>query len=105
MLGGRFDLSIEESAAWCRTRTRQPCQVAISVVAALMWMIENPESGVVVGGRHAARLHPQDLQAVSRQVDLEAYDWTPLKHRDTTFAGYNDADLDRRIRGSSKTSS
>jgi len=29
-------------------------------------------------------------------VDLEAYDWTPLKHRDTTFAGYNDADLDKK---------
>ena len=24
------------------------------------------------------------------------YDWTPLKNRDTTFAGYNDADLDRK---------
>ena len=75
------DLSIEESRRLVPHQNATTMQVAISVVAAAMWMIENPAEGVCV---------PDDLphdfvlkvsQAVPRQVHLEAAsDWTPLQH-------------------------
>jgi homospermidine synthase len=90
------DLSIEESRRLVPHQNATTMQVAISVVAASMWMIENPEEGVVVPD-----VMPHDyILKVSKpylgQWISKPYDWTPLKNRDTTFAGYNDADLDRK---------
>jgi homospermidine synthase len=90
------DLSIEESRRLVPHQNATTMQVAISVVAALMWMIENPESGVVV----ADDLPHDYILKISKPYlgkwISQPYDWTPLQHRDTTFAGYNDADLDRK---------
>ncbi len=66
------DLSIEESRRLVPHQNATTMQVAISVVAAVMWMIENPAKGVLRAGRPAARVHPEDLQAVPGQVDLQA---------------------------------
>jgi homospermidine synthase len=69
-------------------------QVAISVVAAAMWMIEHPDRGVCV---------PDDLPHdyvlrvanpyLGNNLSLPV-DWTPLKDRPSYFAGYADPDLD-----------
>jgi homospermidine synthase len=88
------DLSIEESRRLVPHQNATTMQVAISVVAALMWMIENPARGVVV---------PDDLpydyvlkvakpylgRWVSKPVD-----WTPLKHYSNAFKGHNNPAVD-----------
>lgn len=69
-------------------------QVAISVVAAVMWMIENPDRGLCV---------PEDLPYdyilrianpyLGENLSL-ASDWTPLAHAANHFEGFNAPDLD-----------
>lgn len=90
------DLSIEESRRLVPHQNATTMQVAISVVAASMWMIENPGSGVVV---------PDDLPHEYILRIAKPYlgkwiskpsDWTPLKHRDHTFDRHNKPDLDLR---------
>jgi len=88
------DLSIEESRRLVPHQNATTMQVAISVVAATMWMIENPTRGVVV---------PDDLpheyvlkvckpylgRWISKPVD-----WTPLKHYTNAFQGHNNPQVD-----------
>ncbi|MDD5628101.1 MAG: saccharopine dehydrogenase C-terminal domain-containing protein, partial [Elusimicrobia bacterium] len=90
------DLSIEESRRLVPHQNATTMQVAISVVAASMWMMQNPERGVCV---------PDDLphefvlkvakpylgKFVSRRSD-----WTPLKHYTNAFKGFNNPAVDRK---------
>ena len=89
------DLSIEESRRLVPHQNATTMQVAISVVAAVHWMIENPAKGVCV---------PDDLphdyilklakpylgRWISKPVD-----WTPLKHYTNAFEGHNNPNIDR----------
>ena len=69
-------------------------QVAISVVAGCMWMIENPSRGLRV---------PDDLPHdyvleiskpyLGKFVSV-ASDWNPLKHYSNFFSGFNTANVD-----------
>lgn len=82
-------LSIEESRRLVPHQNATTMQVAISVVAATLWMIEHPDRGVCV---------PEDLphdtilgianpylgENISRSSD-----WTPLKYCENAFEGYN----------------
>jgi len=90
------DLSIEESRRLVPHQNATTMQVAISVVAASMWMMENPERGVCV---------PDDLPhdyvlGISKpylgNFISKASDWTPLKGRVNVFKGYNKPGLDTR---------
>ncbi len=90
------DLTIEESRRLVPHQNATTMQVAISVVAAAMWMIANPEAGVLV---------PDDLP---HEYILEASkpylgnwisvrsDWTPLRDYKNAFSGYNRPDFDRK---------
>jgi homospermidine synthase len=88
------DLSIEESRRLVPHQNATTMQVAISVVAASMWMIENPERGVVL---------PDDLPHeyvlgiskpyLGKFISIPQ-DWTPLKHYSSFFSGYNQPQLD-----------
>ena len=90
------DLTIGESRRLVPHQNATTMQVAISVVAASMWMMANPASGVVV---------PDDLPHdfvlgiakpyLGRWIS-KASDWTPLKGRDTTFDRQAKADLDKK---------
>ncbi|OHE80331.1 MAG: homospermidine synthase [Verrucomicrobia bacterium RIFCSPLOWO2_12_FULL_64_8] len=88
------DLSIEESRRLVPHQNATTMQVAIAVVAAAMWMIENPAQGVCV---------PDDLPHDYVLDVAKPYlgkfistpsDWTPLKHYENAFRGYNKPDLD-----------
>jgi homospermidine synthase len=88
------NLTIEESRRLVPHQNATTMQVAISVVAACLWMIENPLEGVRV---------PDDLPhdyvlGISMPYLGEwiskPSDWTPLKHVDKTFKGFNKPDLD-----------
>ncbi len=90
------DLSIEESRRLVPHQNATTMQVAISVVAALMWMIENPESGVVVPDEIP---HDYVLSIAKPYLGKwisKSSDWTPFKGRDTTFDAHNKPDLDRK---------
>ena len=88
------DLEIEESRRLVPHQNSTTMQVAISVVAACMWMVENPQKGVCV---------PDDLPHdyvldiskpyLGKFVSV-ASDWTPLKHYSNAFSGYNKPQLD-----------
>jgi len=88
------DLSIEESRRLVPHQNATTMQVAIGVVAAAMWSIENPRRGVCV---------PDDLPHEYVLGIAKPYlgkfistpsDWTPLKHYSNTFEGFNKPALD-----------
>jgi homospermidine synthase len=88
------DLSIGESRRLVPHQNATTMQVAISVVAAVLWMIENPARGVLV---------PDDLPheyilKISKpylgKFISKPSDWTPLKHVVNPFHGYNRPNLD-----------
>jgi homospermidine synthase len=88
------DLSIEESRRLVPHQNATTMQVAISVVAATMWMIENPARGVVVPDdlphEYVLKISKPYLgRWISKPVD-----WTPLKHYTNTFRGYNNPQVD-----------
>jgi homospermidine synthase len=88
------DLDIAESRRLVPHQNATTMQVAISVVAASMWMIEHPRRGLCV---------PDDLPHdyvldISRpflgHFISVAEDWTPLKHYSNAFHGFNRPQLD-----------
>jgi len=90
------DLSIEQSRRLVPHQNATTMQVAISVVAASMWMMENPAEGVCV---------PDDLphdyilkiaKPYLGKFISKASDWTPLEGRVNAFQGYNRPHLDTR---------
>jgi homospermidine synthase len=88
------DLTIDESRRLVPHQNATTMQVAISVVAACLWMLDNPRRGLCV---------PDDLPhdfvlGVSKPY-LGTFvstpsDWTPLKHYTNYFRGYNQPQLD-----------
>ena len=88
------DLTIEESRRLVPHQNATTTQVAIAVVAAVMWMMENPAEGVRVPDELP---HEFILNIAKPYLGLwisKASDWTPLEGRDRTFAAYNKPDLD-----------
>jgi homospermidine synthase len=88
------DLSIDESRRLVPHQNATTMQVAISVVAACLWMLDNPRRSVCV---------PDDLPhdfvlGVSKPYlgtfVSTSSDWTPLKHYTNFFRGYNQPQLD-----------
>jgi homospermidine synthase len=88
------DLSIEESRRLVPHQNATTMQVAISVVAACLWMLENPRQGLRV---------PDDLPHDYVLRISKPYlghfistpsDWTPLKHYTNFFRGFNRPQLD-----------
>jgi homospermidine synthase len=82
-------LSIEESRRLVPHQNATTVQVAISVVAAVLWMIEHPTCGVCV---------PDDLphdcilkiaNPYLGECISTAADWTPLKHRTDHFGNHS----------------
>ena len=89
------DLSIEESRRLVPHQNATTMQVAISAVAASMWMIENPAMGVCVADDLS---HDYILDVakpyLGKFISIPS-DWTPLKHYTNTFDGYNNPSIDR----------
>ena len=88
------DLSIQESRRLVPHQNATTMQVAISVTAACMWMIENSAEGILV---------PDDLPHDTILDIAKPYlgkfistpsDWTPLQGYSSHFKGYNKPDLD-----------
>jgi homospermidine synthase len=88
------DLSIEESRRMVPHQNATTMQVAISVVAACLWMLDNPRRGVCVPDE----LPHEFVLGVSKpylgNFVSTPSDWTPLKHYTNYFRGYNQPHLD-----------
>jgi homospermidine synthase len=87
-------LSIEESRRIVPHQNATTLQVAISVVAATMWMIEHPTEGV----RLPDDLPHDEILDVARSylgrfLSLPS-DWTPLKYYSNAFHGFNRPAID-----------
>lgn len=88
------DLSIEESRRLVPHQNATTMQVAISVVAATMWMIQNPRVGVKVPDDL-----PHDFVLKISKPYLGKFistpsDWTPLKRYKNHFANFNKPNID-----------
>ena len=88
------DLSIEQSRKLVAHQNATTMQVAIGVVSAAMWMIENPARGFNVPDDL-----PHDYILKVAKPYLGQYlstpsDWTPIEHVSKTFAHYAKLDLD-----------
>jgi homospermidine synthase len=88
------DLSIEESRQLLPHQNATTMQVAISVVAAVCWMINHPDRGVLL---------PEDLPHdvvldISRpylgRFISQSSDWTPLKDLPMVFEKFSNSDFD-----------
>jgi len=88
------DLSIEESRRLVPHQNATTMQVAISVVAASLWMIENPERGVLVPDDLPHEFILKISKPYLGKFISKPSDWTPLKHYHNAFAGYNSPNLD-----------
>ncbi len=90
------DLTIEESRRLVPHQNATTMQVAISVVAATMWMVENPSEGVKVPDE----LPHEHVLEVSRpylgKFISTRSDWTPLRDYKNAFSGFNKPDFDRK---------
>jgi homospermidine synthase len=88
------DMEIGESRRLVPHQNATTIQVAISVVSACVWMIQNPHEGVHL---------PDDLPHefilgmakpyLGKFLSL-ASDWTPIKNYQSPFPGYNRPQLD-----------
>jgi homospermidine synthase len=90
------DLSIEQSRRLVPHQNATTMQVAISVVAAVMWMVANPERGVLVPDDLPHEFVLKTAKPYLGRFISKRSDWTPLKHYDDAFKGYNKPDLDRQ---------
>lgn len=90
------DLSIEESRRLVPHQNATTMQVAISVVGAMMWMIENPERGAMVPDELPHDYILKISKPYLGKFISKPSDWTPLKHQVDAFNGYAKADLDKK---------
>jgi homospermidine synthase len=88
------DLSIEESRRLVPHQNATTMQVAISVVAATLWMIQNPGEGVVVPDDLPHELVLKVAKPYLGKFISRASDWTPLKHYTNAFQGHNNPQVD-----------
>ena len=88
------DLSIEESRQLVPHQNATTMQVAISVVAAAMWMIENPDRGVCVSDDLPHQYVLKVAKPYLGKWISKPTDWTPLKHYTNTFPGHNNPQID-----------
>ena len=87
-------LSIDDARRLVPGQSATTLQVAASILGALTWMVQNPDRGVMV---------PDDLPwrevlAVATpylgQMWSGPADWTPVKHRQDLFEGWNGREYD-----------
>jgi homospermidine synthase len=90
------DLSIEESRRLVPHQNATTMQVAISVVAATLWMIDNPGRGVVVPDDLPHEFVLKVAKPYLGKFISKRSDWTPLKHYTNAFQGFNNPAIDRK---------
>ncbi len=88
------DLSIEESRRLVPHQNATTMQVAISVVAAVLWMVQNPDRGVVVPDDLPHEFVLKVAKPYLGKWISKASPWTPLAHYTNAFQGFNNPQVD-----------
>jgi homospermidine synthase len=88
------DLSIEQSRRLVPGQNATTMQVAASAVAAIIWMIEHPDRGLLVPDEIPHECVLRIARPYLGTMISRASDWTPLRHYVNSFAGYNDPKVD-----------
>ena len=88
------DLSIEESRRLVPHQNATTMQVAVSVVAALMWMIENPNKGVCVPDELPHDFILEISKPYLGNFITTPSDWTPLNDYVNVFGEFAQASID-----------
>jgi homospermidine synthase len=88
------DLSIEESRRLVPHQNATTMQVAISVVAATLWMVQNPDRGVVVPDDLPHEFVLKIAKPYLGKWISRSSDWTPLAHYTNAFEGFNNPQVD-----------
>ena len=89
-------LTIDEARKLVPHQNATTIQVAIGVVAAIMWMIEHPNKGVSVPDD----LPHKEILAIAKPylgtVVSEPYAWTPFKNYQVFFQENQNSHLDKK---------
>jgi homospermidine synthase len=88
------DLSIEESRRLVPHQNATTMQVAISVVAAVLWMVKNPDRGVLVPDDLPHEFVLKVAKPYLGKWISRASPWTPLAHYTNAFEGFNNPQVD-----------
>jgi homospermidine synthase len=88
------DLTIEESRRLVPHQNATTVQVAISVVAAVLWMLDHPTEGVRVPDELPHEVILRVAKPYLGRWISEPSDWTPVKARDRSLDAFNKPDLD-----------
>ena len=88
------DLSIEESRRLVPHQNATTMQVAISVVAAVLWMVKNPDRGVLVPDDLPHEFVLEIAKPYLGKWISKASPWTPLAHYTNAFEGFNNPQVD-----------
>jgi homospermidine synthase len=88
------DLSIEAARQLVPHKNATTVQVAISVVAATIWMIQNPNNGICVPDDLPHDVILEIARPYLGNLISTPSDWTPLKHYNNAFEGYARTSLD-----------
>ena len=88
------DLSIEESRRLVPHQNATTMQVAISVVAAVLWMVQNPDRGVVLPDDLPHEFVLKIAKPYLGKWISKASPWTPLAHYTNAFEGFNNPQVD-----------
>ncbi len=88
------DLSIEESRRLVPHQNATTMQVAISVVAAVLWMVKNPDRGVVLPDDLPHEFVLKIAKPYLGKWISKASPWTPLAHYTNAFEGFNNPQVD-----------
>ncbi|OIO03956.1 MAG: homospermidine synthase [Elusimicrobia bacterium CG_4_10_14_0_2_um_filter_56_8] len=89
-------LGIEESRKLVPHQNATTVQVAIGVISAAMWMMENPEEGVNVPDDLPHEYILKIAKPWLGKLHSAPSDWTPLKHYTNAFKGHNNPAVDRK---------
>jgi homospermidine synthase len=88
------DLSIEESRRLVPGQNATTMQVAISVVAAVTWMLEHPDRGLLVPDEVPHECVLRTARPYLGTFVSRASDWTPLRDYRNAFSGFNAPRID-----------
>ena len=87
-------LSIHDARKLVPGQSATTLQVACSIIAASMWMIENPEEGVLVPDQLPWRYVLNVAQQYLGEMKSVAKNWDPLMTRNDLYKGLNDRTYD-----------
>ncbi|OGS46851.1 MAG: homospermidine synthase [Elusimicrobia bacterium RIFOXYB2_FULL_62_6] len=89
-------LDIHESRKLVPHQNATTVQVAIGVISAAMWMMDNPAEGVKVPDELPHEYILKIAKPWLGKLHSAPSDWTPLMHYTNAFTGYNNPYVDRK---------